>query len=88
VNYTVTILTLVVAGALFAYLWRQGHLLSIKNYVSETREELRKCTWPSWDELKGSTVVVLVSVVLLGGFTVAAELVIARLVEWVMKLSA
>jgi preprotein translocase subunit SecE len=59
-------------------LWRQGYLVRIKNYVEETREELRKCTWPSWDELKGSTVVVLVSVVLLGSFTVAAEIVIAR----------
>ena len=88
-NYNLYYILLLAAvlGA-FAYLWRQGYLVRIKNYFEETREELRKCTWPSWDELKGSTVVVLISVVLLGGFTVAAEIVIARFVEWVMKLSA
>ena len=38
-------------------------------YVQQTREELRKCTWPTWEELKGSTVVIVISIVLLGGFT-------------------
>jgi preprotein translocase subunit SecE len=42
--------------------------------VQETREELKKCTWPTWEELKGSTVVVIVSVGLLGVFTVVVDL--------------
>ena len=50
-------------------LWRKGYLLQLTDYVQQTREELRKCTWPTWDELKGSTVVVTISIVLLGGFT-------------------
>jgi preprotein translocase subunit SecE len=64
----------VVVGAVFAYMWRKGHLLRLTNYVRETREELRKCTWPSLDELKGSTVVVVVSTALLGAFTVVVDL--------------
>ena len=64
--------------AVFAFLWWQGHLKRFADYVALTREELRKCTWPTWDELKGSTVVVMVSILLLGGFTVA--------VDWVFTL--
>ncbi len=52
-------------------------------YVQQTREELRKCTWPTWDELKGSTVVVAVSILLLGGFTVLVDFVFAMLVRWI-----
>jgi len=59
----------------FAWLWRAGHLARFADYVRQTREELRKCTWPSWDELKGSTVVVFISIVILGGFTVLADFV-------------
>ena len=65
-----------VVGAVFAFLWRKGHLLRLSNYVQQTREELKKCTWPTWDELKGSTVVVAVSILLLGVFTVAVDQVL------------
>jgi preprotein translocase subunit SecE len=68
-----------VVGTVFAVLWRKGYLVRLSTYVQQTREELRKCTWPSWDELKGSTVVVFVSIVLLGGFTVAVDQIFFRL---------
>jgi len=69
----------VVVAVAFGVLWRKGYLLRISNYVMETREELRKCTWPSVDELKGSTVVILVTIVLLVGFIVAVDFVISQL---------
>ena len=56
-----------------AVLWFTGNLVKLRNYVLETREELRKCTWPTMDELKGSTVVVMISVIILGAFTVAVD---------------
>ena len=65
----------VVVLAIFGFLWWQGHLSSFATYIQQTREELRKCTWPTWDELKGSTVVVSISIALLGGFTVAVDFV-------------
>jgi preprotein translocase subunit SecE len=71
----------VVVAAAFIFLWRKGYLLRVSQYVVETREELRKCTWPSVDELKGSTVVILVTIVLLGGFIVAVDFVISQLVR-------
>ena len=68
-----------VIGIAFAVLWRKGYLVRLTDYVTATREELRKCTWPSWDELKGSTVVVFISIALLGGFTVLVDQIFFRL---------
>jgi len=69
-------LTILLFAALIAaviVLWRQGQLTRLADYVRETREELKKCTWPTWNELKGSTLVVIVSIGLLGLFTMAAD---------------
>ena len=65
-------------GAIFAFLWSKGYLQQLTDYVRQTREELRKCTWPTWDELKGSTVVVTISIFILGGFTVLVDQVFFR----------
>ena len=68
-----------VVGIIFVVLWRKGYLLQLTNYVQQTREELRKCTWPTWAELKGSTIVISISIVLLGGFIVLVDQVFFRL---------
>jgi preprotein translocase subunit SecE len=79
-NTTWIIAWALVVGGTFAWLWRAGHLMRFANYVQQTREELRKCTWPSWAELKGSTVVVAISIVILGGFTVLVDAIFTWLV--------
>jgi preprotein translocase subunit SecE len=68
-----------VIGIIFVILWRKGYLLQLTTYVQQTREELRKCTWPTWDELKGSTVVITISIVLLGAFIVLVDQVFFRM---------
>jgi preprotein translocase subunit SecE len=75
-----------VVGVVFAILWWKGYLLQISNYVQQTREELRKCTWPTWDELKGSTVLIAISMLLLGGFIVVADVVLVFMNSWISKL--
>ena len=62
-----------VIGAVFGYLWWQGQVQRLAAYVAETREELRKCAWPSWGELKGSTALIIIMVALLGGFVVLVD---------------
>ena len=72
------------AGAIavtFAVLWYTGNLVKLRNYVLETREELRKCTWPTWDELKGSTVVVMLTILMLGLFTVSVDWVLSMVIR-------
>jgi preprotein translocase subunit SecE len=72
-----------VIGVIFGVLWRKGYLARLSNYVMETREELRKCTWPSFPELKGSTIVVLVSVAILGSYIVGVDFIISVLIRFI-----
>jgi preprotein translocase subunit SecE len=58
-----------IIGAAFAYFWWQGQVRQLANYVQETREELKKCSWPTWEELKGSTVLIMICILLMGAFT-------------------
>ena len=67
---------MVVIGSVFAYLWWQGHIRRFATYIQETREELKKCTWPTWDELKGSTVLITITIFLMGGFVRVVDMVL------------
>lgn len=80
-EYLSLIIWVLVIGGAFVYLWRKGELMRLSRYVQETREELKKCTWPTWDELKGSTIVVMISIALLGAFTVLVDYVLHTLVK-------
>ena len=80
------LITVAVVAAVFLYLWSKGHLLRLSNYFQETKEELKKCSWPSWDELKGSTAIVMISIMLLGVFTVGVDLVLVRFITWMTKV--
>ena len=70
-----------VIGAAFAFLWRKGYLVRVSTYVAETKEALKKCTWPSFEELKGSTVVVMITLALLGAFTVGVDFIVSQLIR-------
>ena len=74
----------VVVGALFAWAWYAGYLKRLADYVLETREELRKCTWPSVEELKGSTVVVMITIALLGLFIMSTDYIILEFVRKIL----
>jgi preprotein translocase subunit SecE len=80
-NLTIIIWLAVAAGA-FAYLWYKGYLLRLTAYVRATREELKKCNWPDRQELRESTLVVMLSVFLLGLFTFVADLGITAVVNF------
>jgi len=70
--------------ALFFY-----YRVTIFKFVGETKTELDKCAWP-WDpnqtgfkkyrELRDSTVVVILSVVLLAGFVTTSDWLLTHLV--------
>jgi preprotein translocase SecE subunit len=72
-DYTKILIWVVVIGGIFGLLWWQGQIRSLVTYWQETREELRKCSWPTIEELKGSTALVIVSIGLLGIFTVVVD---------------
>ena len=47
-----------------------------KAFFNEVIEELKKCAWPSRTELYDSTIVVIVSVILLGTFVGISDFVL------------
>ncbi len=83
---TTLIIWLVVAAGIFAFLWYKGYLLRLTAYVRATREELKKCNWPDRQELRQSTVVVMISVALLGLFTAVADFGITAVVNLMNQL--
>lgn len=83
---TTLIIWLVVAAVIFGLLWRKGYLLRFTAYVRATREELKKCNWPDRQELRQSTMVVMISVALLGLFTAVADFGITAVVNLMNQL--
>ncbi len=63
----------------FGFLWRQGQIRRLSVYVQETREELAKCSWPSWQELKGSTLLIALTVAFLGVFVCVIDTLLFHL---------
>jgi preprotein translocase SecE subunit len=80
-GYLTLIIWIVVVGAIFGFLWQRGYLARIRDYCAETQEELKKCTWPSVDELKGSTIVVMLTILMLGLFTVSVDWVLSMVIR-------
>jgi preprotein translocase subunit SecE len=74
-DLTKILIWVLIIGALFGVLWWQGQIRRLAVYFQETREELRKCSWPSWEELKGSTALVIVSIGIIGAFTVVVDFI-------------
>jgi preprotein translocase subunit SecE len=60
---------------------------SIRIFTGETLAELRKATWPTRTELKDSTIVVVIAVIILGVFISIADFSLFQVVylftEWV-----
>jgi preprotein translocase SecE subunit len=56
-------------------------------HVSATQQELKKCNWPSRDELIQSTVLIFVVIGLLGLFTMTSDFVVVSFVQALIKVS-
>ncbi len=54
---------------------------STRIFFGEMVDELKKASWPSWTELRDSTVVVIVACVLLGVFTSVADFSLYQVVD-------
>jgi preprotein translocase subunit SecE len=61
------VIVAVVLGALAVY--REpvfATVLKTRSYMREIRGEMRKVTWPEWEELKPSTIVIVIFVIVIG----------------------
>ena len=62
----------------------QEAITGIKTFVEDVRNELKKCSWPTRAELFESTVVVIVSVLIVGVFVGASDIVLLSLLKLVV----
>ena len=68
VGNTITItdaIAVLLGAVLMIYLYKRE---DYRTYVSEVMLELKKVTWPSWDETKRGTLVVILFTIVLSGF--------------------
>ncbi len=73
------VLTLVVVVALVV--WRQPVLAWANRssaFLRDVRAEVRKVTWPTWDDLRRSTVVITIIVIIIG--------IVIGLMDWLFSL--
>ena len=75
-----------VVGGLFIYLWYTGQVTRFANYVRATREELKKCSWPNFEELQGQTLLIFVAIALLGAFTFVVDLASSHILTALYKI--
>jgi preprotein translocase subunit SecE len=62
-----------------------GVVARIQEFVRDVLAEFRKVTWPSRSELVNSTVVVIVVTVVLAFFLGGVDIVLARVVERILR---
>ena len=58
---------------------------AVRTFFDEVRQELKKCAWPTWGELKESTLVVVVSVIILTVFVVISDRVLNSVLKLVVR---
>jgi preprotein translocase subunit SecE len=73
----------------------EAMITKVKNFVTEVRVELQKCSWP-WDpkergfrrykELVDSTIVVVIAMLLLGGYVALFDFVLVNVVHFFTRL--
>jgi preprotein translocase subunit SecE len=51
-----------------------------KDYIQELQMEMRRVTWPSWKQVRATTVVVIAAVFLFAAYFAVVDNIIARLI--------
>lgn len=55
--------------------------VTVTQFLTEVRAEMKKVTWPTRDEVVSYTIVVLITVVLIGGLVYIADITFTKLVD-------
>jgi preprotein translocase SecE subunit len=53
----------------------------LSQFLRDVQAELLKCNWPSWTELRQSTLVVVMSFLIMGAFVSASDFLLQTLVR-------
>jgi len=58
---------------------------NLRTFIGEVKVELLKCSWPTRKELFGQSVVVIISVIILGAFVGVFDLVNMGFLKFVIR---
>jgi len=56
----------------------------IKNFFSDVKFEMKKVSWPNWDELKGSTFVVISFSIIISVFLFFIDRILSTVMQVVL----
>jgi len=56
----------------------------IQKFIEDVIFEMKKVSWPTWLELKGSTIVVLILSLILSVFLFVVDLILSKLVNVIL----
>ena len=71
-----------VVGAAFIYTLRNP---TVQEFANDVLVELRKVTWPSWKETRQSTLVVIVTVFIVGMILGGFDLIWAKVIRYIIN---
>jgi preprotein translocase subunit SecE len=57
----------------------------LRTFLDEVKVELQKCSWPTRKELFGQSVVVIISVIILGAFVGLCDVVNMNLLQFIIR---
>ena len=58
--------------------------VTIPQFLTEVKAEMKKVTWPTRDEVVSYTIVVVTTVILMGGLVYLADILFVKLVDMVV----
>jgi preprotein translocase subunit SecE len=58
----------------------------LRQFLHEVRVEMDKVSWPSWQDVRSTTIVVIITVALFGLYFLGTDLVAQRFVSWLIDI--
>ena len=59
--------------------------IGAKNYFDELRAEMRRVTWPSWKQVRSTTIVVIIAVFAFAAYFAVVDEIFASLINKLMN---
>lgn len=57
----------------------------VRTFLGDVRAETRRVTWPSWNQIRATTVVVIITVFLFGAYFGILDWLFTRAVGWILR---
>jgi len=64
--------------------WGPQKLRQVRTFFAEVKSELKKVTWPSWPEVRATTIVVIATTMFFGFYLFGIDLLLSQLFRRVL----